>query len=68
MLDWNTKSPRPPIITHGFLEHSNWYPFQMQGLETAVCQYYTQAFWEHFGRAAVIPLRLDHNVEKEGEF
>ncbi|KAJ7746140.1 hypothetical protein DFH07DRAFT_748528 [Mycena maculata] len=65
MLDWNTKSPRPHLITRGFVEHSNWTPSQMEGLETVVCQYYMQAFWEHFGRAAVIPLRLDNDVEKE---
>ncbi|KAJ6592402.1 hypothetical protein B0H19DRAFT_1055127 [Mycena capillaripes] len=34
-------------------------------LENAVCCYYTQAFWEHFGRAAVLPMRLDHDLEKE---
>lgn len=65
MLDWNTQSPRPPVITRGFLEHSNWCASQMQGLETAVCRYYTQAFWEYFGHAAVVPLRLDHNIEGE---
>ncbi|KAJ6619653.1 hypothetical protein B0H10DRAFT_1946699 [Mycena sp. CBHHK59/15] len=65
MLDWNTQSPRPPVITRGFLEHSNWCASQMQSLETAVCRYYTQAFWEYFGRAAVVPLCLDHNIEGE---
>jgi hypothetical protein len=24
-----------------------------------------QAFWEYFGRAAVLPMRLDHELEKE---
>jgi hypothetical protein len=65
MLDWNTRSPRPSVITRGFLQLSNWTLSQMQGLETAVCGYYTQAFWEHFGRAAVIPLRLQHDLQKE---
>ncbi|KAJ7729386.1 hypothetical protein DFH07DRAFT_969524 [Mycena maculata] len=64
MLDWNTRSPRPPLITRGFLERPNWTTTQMEGLEAAVCQYYMQAFWEHFGRAAVVPLCLDHDVEK----
>ncbi|KAJ7744800.1 hypothetical protein DFH07DRAFT_963644 [Mycena maculata] len=64
MLDWNTRSPRPPLITRGFLKRPNWNTTQMEGLEAAVCQYYTQAFWEYFGRAAVVPLRLDHDVEK----
>ncbi|KAJ7807401.1 hypothetical protein B0H13DRAFT_1929041 [Mycena leptocephala] len=40
-------------------------PYDMEALESAVCCYYTQAFWEHFGRAAVVPLRLDHELEKE---
>ncbi|KAJ7192377.1 hypothetical protein GGX14DRAFT_380211 [Mycena pura] len=65
MLDWNTRSLRPPVLSCGFLDHSNWTLSQMEGLEVAVCQFYTQAFWEHFGRAAVVPLRLDHDVEKE---
>ncbi|KAJ6614105.1 hypothetical protein B0H10DRAFT_1950900 [Mycena sp. CBHHK59/15] len=65
MLDWMTKSPRPTVITRGFIDHVDWTPTQMESLETAVCQYYTQAFWEHFGRAAVVSLRLDHSLEKE---
>ncbi|KAJ7040851.1 hypothetical protein C8F04DRAFT_1391661 [Mycena alexandri] len=64
MLDWTTKSPRPNIIRH-VAEHRLWSPAEMQTLEIAVCRYYTQAFWEHFGRAAVIPMRLDHDLEKE---
>ncbi|KAJ6608363.1 hypothetical protein B0H10DRAFT_2302872 [Mycena sp. CBHHK59/15] len=40
-------------------------PGHIQALETAVCRYYTQAFWEYFGHAAVVPLRLDHDLEKE---
>ncbi|KAJ7732901.1 hypothetical protein DFH07DRAFT_780746 [Mycena maculata] len=64
MLDWTTKSPRPNIIRR-VAEHLRWSPSEMQALETAVCRYCTQAFWEYFGRAAVVPLRLDHDVEKE---
>ncbi|KAJ7438688.1 hypothetical protein B0H11DRAFT_2218258 [Mycena galericulata] len=64
MLDWTTKSARPDIIRR-VAEHVAWSPSQMQVLETAVCRYYTQAFWEYYGRAAVVPLRLDHDVEKE---
>ncbi|KAF7347018.1 CxC2 domain-containing protein [Mycena venus] len=54
MLDWTTKSLRPNII-HRVAEHLLWTPSAMQELETAVCCYYTQAFWEYFGRAAVVP-------------
>ncbi|KAJ7222672.1 hypothetical protein B0H12DRAFT_1078253 [Mycena haematopus] len=63
MLDWDTRSPRPSLIGRGFLEHQNWTTTQMEGLEAVVCQYYTQAFWEYFRRAAVVPLRLDHKLE-----
>jgi hypothetical protein len=65
MLDWVTNSARPNIIGPGIAQRLNWSPSEMQALETAVCRYYTQAFWEHFGRAAIVPLRLDHDVEKE---
>jgi hypothetical protein len=64
MLDWMSSSPRPNVIWH-VADHSTWTPSQMQALETAVCCYYTHCFWEYFGRAAIVPLRLDHNVEKE---
>ncbi|KAJ7126015.1 hypothetical protein C8R44DRAFT_874400 [Mycena epipterygia] len=64
MLDWTTKSPRPDIIRR-VKEYLQWSPTDMEHLETAVCRYYTQAFWEYFGRAAVLPMRLDHELEKE---
>ncbi|KAJ7266424.1 hypothetical protein B0H12DRAFT_1230204 [Mycena haematopus] len=67
MLDWTTKSPRPHIIRRVAEGHS-WTAPEMQALETAVCEYYTQAFWEHFGRAAVLPMRLGHDTAtKEAE-
>ncbi|KAJ7836708.1 hypothetical protein B0H13DRAFT_2368589 [Mycena leptocephala] len=65
MLDWTTQSPRPNIIRHVADRIMNWSPTDMEALESTVCCYYTQAFWEHFGRAAVVPLRLDHELEKE---
>ncbi|KAJ7624169.1 hypothetical protein B0H17DRAFT_1218939 [Mycena rosella] len=64
MLDWTTKSPCPNIICR-VADRQNWSLPDMQALETAVCRYYTQAFWESFGRAAVVPLHLDHDVEKD---
>ncbi|KAJ7913989.1 hypothetical protein B0H13DRAFT_1873450 [Mycena leptocephala] len=67
MLDWTTQSPRPNIIRRVADRFLNWSPTDMEALETAVCCYYTQAFWEHFGRAAVVPLRLDHALEKEDD-
>ncbi|KAJ7016030.1 hypothetical protein C8F04DRAFT_1105005 [Mycena alexandri] len=64
MLAWTTKSNRPNIIRR-VAERHLWSPAEMENLETAVCRYYTQAFWEYFGRAAVVPLRLDHELERE---
>ncbi|KAJ6485501.1 hypothetical protein DFH09DRAFT_1106224 [Mycena vulgaris] len=64
MLDWSSKSAQPKIL-QCVLERRPWSSANMQELETAVCRYYTQAFWEHFGRAAVLPMRLDHDLEKE---
>ncbi|KAJ7141190.1 hypothetical protein C8R44DRAFT_866832 [Mycena epipterygia] len=64
MLDWRTQTRCPTII--GDIAHcSQWSLSDMQHLENAVCRYYTQAFWEYFGRAAVVPLRLDHELTKE---
>ncbi|KAJ7206639.1 hypothetical protein GGX14DRAFT_367131 [Mycena pura] len=64
MLDWVTKSPRPPAIMPSIARLLNWSPSHMQALESAVCRYYTQTFWEYFGRAAVVPLCLDHDISK----
>jgi hypothetical protein len=64
MLDWTTKSERPRIIDR-VIDRHHWSTDDMQSLEIAVCRYYTQAFWEHFGRAAVIPMRLDPDEGKE---
>ncbi|KAJ6616815.1 hypothetical protein B0H10DRAFT_2219152 [Mycena sp. CBHHK59/15] len=64
MLNWTTKSARPDIIRH-IKVYSEWSPTDMECLETAVCQYYMQAFWEYFGRATVLPMRLEHELEKE---
>ncbi|KAJ6528323.1 hypothetical protein DFH09DRAFT_935270 [Mycena vulgaris] len=61
MQDWVTRSPRPLIIA----PRPHWSPADMQELENAVCRYYTQSFWEYFGRAAVVPLRLDHALQAE---
>ncbi|KAJ7833261.1 hypothetical protein B0H14DRAFT_2591616 [Mycena olivaceomarginata] len=65
MLDWKTKSARPDIINRIKDLHFRWSLSDMQLLETAVCRHYTQVFWEYFGRAAVLPMCLDHELEKE---
>ncbi|KAJ7614292.1 hypothetical protein DFH06DRAFT_1344244 [Mycena polygramma] len=64
MLDWTTQCTRPHIIRH-VAEHFSWSAAAMEELQTAVCRYYTQAFWEYFGRAAVVPLRLDHDLQNQ---
>ncbi|KAJ6468152.1 hypothetical protein C8R47DRAFT_990141 [Mycena vitilis] len=64
MLDWTTQCSRPHIIRR-VAEHFSWSAAAMEELQTAVCRYYTQAFWEYFGRAAVVPLRLDHDPQKK---
>ncbi|KAJ7141960.1 hypothetical protein C8R43DRAFT_1131269 [Mycena crocata] len=61
MLDWTSRSPRPEIIKRDIAQRASWSQADMQALEVAVCRYYTQAFHEHFGRAAVVPMRLDHD-------
>ncbi|KAJ7791087.1 hypothetical protein B0H14DRAFT_2625400 [Mycena olivaceomarginata] len=65
MLDWMTKSARPNIINRVKDSHFHWSLSGMRLLETAVCRHYTQAFWEYFGRAAVLPMHLEHELEKE---
>ncbi|KAJ7653449.1 hypothetical protein B0H17DRAFT_1147100 [Mycena rosella] len=58
MLDWTTRSHLPDIIRRISVSGLPWSPAEMEHLEVAVCHVYTQAFWEYFGRAAVVPLRL----------
>ncbi|KAJ7726863.1 hypothetical protein B0H14DRAFT_3518978 [Mycena olivaceomarginata] len=65
MLDWTMKSARPNIINRVKDSHFRWSLSDMQLLETAVCRHYMQAFWEYFGHAAVLPMRLEHELEKE---
>ncbi|KAJ7169315.1 hypothetical protein C8R43DRAFT_1121194 [Mycena crocata] len=62
MLQWVTKSLRPTIISRVAYPAERWPRDMMEKLEDAVSAYYTQAFWEYFGRAAIVPLRLDHDV------
>ncbi|KAJ7152230.1 hypothetical protein C8R43DRAFT_1127309 [Mycena crocata] len=62
MLDWRTKSSCPSIIRL-VAQVFQWSSSDKQALETAVCEYYTQAFWEHFGRAPILPLHLEFDVD-----
>lgn len=60
MLDWSYH-PRPESLeTAG--EMTGWNPGLIAGFEREVAGYYTQTFYHFFGRAAVIPLRLEHEL------
>ncbi|KAJ7055509.1 hypothetical protein C8F01DRAFT_1087819 [Mycena amicta] len=63
-LDFDLPSANNYLAAH-VLKHCNsqgWNPDQQESLETAICDFYMQSFWEHFGRAAIIPMRLEHIV------
>ncbi|KAJ7447693.1 hypothetical protein FB451DRAFT_777755 [Mycena latifolia] len=64
MLDWATYCPRPPAIVAGLSENVD-SKEKMKDLEGAVARYYTQAFFEYFGWAAVIPMGLDHEIDED---
>ncbi|KAK7012291.1 hypothetical protein R3P38DRAFT_3020729 [Favolaschia claudopus] len=64
MLDWTARSQRPEIIGCLVGSERRLSSSEMAELESAVCNYYTQAFWEYFGRAAVVPMRLDHTISE----
>ena len=63
MVDW-TYSPRPTSIDIAGarkeeLDAVQWDALTVVKLEDDIARYYTQTFYHHFGRAAVVPLRLD---------
>ncbi|KAK7015071.1 hypothetical protein R3P38DRAFT_3205150 [Favolaschia claudopus] len=65
MLDWRTRNSKPAFLSEigkaqGRLE---WTDLLREKLEVAVAQYYTQSFYDLFGRAAVIPMRTSHRIE-----
>ncbi|KAJ7453636.1 hypothetical protein B0H11DRAFT_1741049 [Mycena galericulata] len=57
MKDW---SPRPAQIILEADLRKEWGETERRQLETAVAGHYTQTFYQLFGRAAVIPRRLEH--------
>jgi hypothetical protein len=60
MGHWHPR-PRSAIIAEAQASESReWSQEEMLELEDAVARHYTQAFYELFGRAAVIPSRLVH--------
>jgi hypothetical protein len=58
MLAW-TLRPRPGIISEA-QTRSEWPTSKLFELESAVAEYYTRSFYDLFGRAPVIPMRLSH--------
>ncbi|KAJ7736190.1 hypothetical protein DFH07DRAFT_779742 [Mycena maculata] len=59
MRDW---SPRPPRMIMDANEDGEWGETERCALELAVATHYTQTFYEFFGRAAVIPMRIEHEL------
>ncbi|KAJ7476291.1 hypothetical protein B0H11DRAFT_1917507 [Mycena galericulata] len=58
MHDWKSR-PRPSWIDKA-KDHQDWTTADIEDLECDVATYYTQSFYLLFGRAAVIPMRLEH--------
>ncbi|KAJ7700977.1 hypothetical protein B0H16DRAFT_1748851 [Mycena metata] len=58
MLDWRTGCYRPSAIDRDFLKKVHWSTDEMADLEWAVAHYYTESFFEFFGRACVLPMGL----------
>ncbi|KAJ7023234.1 hypothetical protein C8F04DRAFT_1271661 [Mycena alexandri] len=61
MHDWTVPCERPKEIddARGRTALS---PGDVYALEGVVARYYTQGFYELFGRAAVVPMRLEHAI------
>ncbi|KAJ6631301.1 hypothetical protein B0H10DRAFT_2206989 [Mycena sp. CBHHK59/15] len=63
MCDWSVPCTRPKEIdTAKERMESEWDGSTVCQLERKVTQYYTQSFYELFGRAAVVCMRLEHEI------
>ncbi|KAJ6454897.1 hypothetical protein C8R47DRAFT_1328794 [Mycena vitilis] len=58
MLDW--KNWKLPAVIRYAPTVTSWSKEQMETLESEVALHYTQCFFQSFGRACVIPMRLEH--------
>ncbi|KAJ6529953.1 hypothetical protein DFH09DRAFT_1327057 [Mycena vulgaris] len=58
MRDWRGLEVAP-IISRAATK-TDWTDEKMRELEGAVTIHYTQSFYDYFGRAPVIPMRLEH--------
>ncbi|KAJ7075085.1 hypothetical protein B0H15DRAFT_800771 [Mycena belliarum] len=61
MCDWRY-SHVPSIIRESEDPNGRWAKAKIFELELAVTAYYTQAFFNFFGRAAVVPMTLTHEL------
>ncbi|KAJ7145491.1 hypothetical protein C8R46DRAFT_918276 [Mycena filopes] len=61
MRDWSVPCQRPKQVDSA-QGRTEWTDHSIHELEGAVAQYYTQSFYELFGRAAVVPMRLQHEI------
>ncbi|KAJ7729666.1 hypothetical protein DFH07DRAFT_969414 [Mycena maculata] len=61
MCDWRAPCERPKEIENA-RGRTTWSQDSIYDLEGAVARYYTQSFYELFGRAAVVPMRLEHAI------
>lgn len=57
MRDW---FPCPSAIITEAHDRPNWMAEDRHALEIAVAAHYTQTFYDFFGCAAVVPMRLEH--------
>ncbi|KAJ6600744.1 hypothetical protein B0H10DRAFT_2230838 [Mycena sp. CBHHK59/15] len=63
MCDWSVPCTRPKEInTAKERTESEWDCSTVRQLEQKVTQYYTQGFYELFGQAAVVSMRLEHEI------
>ncbi|KAJ7107471.1 hypothetical protein C8R44DRAFT_885477 [Mycena epipterygia] len=58
MRDWSVPCERPKEIDNA-KGRTQWSADSIHSLESAITKYYTESFYELFGRAAVVPMRLD---------
>ncbi|KAF7330154.1 hypothetical protein MSAN_02465400 [Mycena sanguinolenta] len=61
MRDWSVPCERPQEIDSA-TKRIEWDAREVRLLERQVATFYTQSFYEVFGRAAVIPMRLEHEI------
>jgi hypothetical protein len=63
MHDWHPR-PNATILYAG--NRNEWTEGQIEDLEYEVARHYTQTFYQLLGRAAVIPMRLEHEFAGHG--